>query len=313
MPSTAADECVRAVRHFNRFYTRKIGVLEDGFLKSQFSLTEGRVLYELAHRDTPSAAELCRDLGLDAGYLSRILRGFKAHGLISREVSKDDGRQSFLRLTPRGRKALKPLDARACEQVGDMLHGLSEPNRAQLVGAMRTIEQALGDESRPAPGYRLRTHRPGDMGWVVHRHGVLYYEEYGWDERMEALVAEIVAQFINNFDPARERCWIADRDGERLGSIFLVRKSKRVAKLRLLLVEPSARGMGIGRRLVDECLRFARDVGYQTVTLWTNDVLISARKIYQAAGFQLVHEEPQQNFGKALVFQTWEKNLGKEP
>jgi DNA-binding MarR family transcriptional regulator/GNAT superfamily N-acetyltransferase len=303
------EQRVQAVRHFNRFYTRKIGILDEGYLNSPLSLTEGRVLYELAHRNKPSAAELGRELGLDAGYLSRILRGFKSRGLVSREPSKADGRQSLVTLTERGRKTFAPLDARARAEVAAMLRDLPAADQKRLVDAVRTVEQLLG--SKPAPGAtcRLRTHRPGDMGWVVHRHGVLYAEEYGWDQRMEALVAEIVAKFIKEFDPQRERCWIAERDGEPVGSIFLVKQSKRVAKLRLLLVEPSARGLGIGKQLVAECLRFAREAGYGTVTLWTNDVLHAARRIYQDAGFQLVHEEPHESFGHRLVSQTWELKL----
>jgi DNA-binding MarR family transcriptional regulator/GNAT superfamily N-acetyltransferase len=300
---------VQAVRKFNRFYTRKIGVLDEGLLQSPFSLTEVRVLYEVAHREKPSATDIGRDLGLDAGYLSRILRRFEKQGFIARERSATDGRQSFLALTPRGRKAFAPLDARAREHVSQMLRELPAAGQDRLVGAMRTVEALLGNDTAAPSAVRLRTHRPGDMGWVVHRHGVLYADEYGWDERFEALVAEIVAKFIQEFDPQRERCWIAERDGEPVGSVFLVKKSQQVAKLRLLFVEPSARGHGFGRRLVAECLRFAREAGYRKVTLWTNDVLHAARRIYQAAGFELVHEEPHENFGHKLVSQTWEKQL----
>jgi DNA-binding MarR family transcriptional regulator/GNAT superfamily N-acetyltransferase len=309
MARSTLEQKVETVRRFNRFYTRKIGVLDEGFLKSPFTLTEGRVLYELANREEAAATELRRELGLDAGYLSRILRSFQGKGLVARQPSPEDGRQRLLTLTERGKKAVVPLDARAREQVGAMLRDLPAPGRDRLVAAMRTIEQLLGGRPASAATCRLRTHRPGDMGWVVHRHAVLYFEEYGWDERMEALIAEIVAKFIREFDAERERCWIAERDGEPVGSIFLVKKSRRVAQLRLLLVEPSARGSGIGRQLVAECLRFARDAGYRTVTLWTNDVLHAARRIYQEAGFKLVHEEPQENFGKQLVSQTWELKL----
>jgi DNA-binding MarR family transcriptional regulator/GNAT superfamily N-acetyltransferase len=309
MTQSAFEQRVRAVRRFNRYYTRKIGVLDYGLLKSSFSLTEVRVLYELAHRDKPSATEIGRELGLDAGYLSRILRSFAARGLVARRPSKADGRQNLLRLTERGKKTFTPLDARADAEVGGLLKTLPDTEQERLVSSMQMIGRLLGDDASPSGACILRTHRSGDMGWVVYRHGVLYAEEYGWDERMEVLVAEIVADFIKHFDPERERCWIAERDGERVGSIFLVKKSKYMAKLRLLLVEPSARGLGIGRQLVAECLRFARTAGYRKVTLWTNDVLVSARKIYQAAGFKLVHEEPHEHFGKGLVGQTWELDL----
>ncbi len=310
MTRATLERGAEAVRRFNRFYTRKIGVLEEKLLKSSFSLTEVRVLYELAHREQPSAADLGRDLGLDAGYLSRMLRRFETRGLIAREPSPADGRQSLLALTERGRETFAPLDARAREEVRAMLRGLTPSERDRLVGALRTVEQLLGGGPGPAAPYRLRTHRPGDMGWVVHRHGVLYAREYGWGERFEALVAEIVAKFINEFDPQRERCWIAERDGEPVGSVFLVKHAKQVAKLRLLLVEPSARGLGIGRHLVAECVDFARAAGYRKVILWTNDVLHAARRIYQAAGFRLVREEPHDLFGRGLVGQTWELELG---
>jgi DNA-binding MarR family transcriptional regulator/GNAT superfamily N-acetyltransferase len=300
---------VQAVRRFNRFYTRKIGVLREGHLDSPFSLTEVRVLYELAHRDRPPAAEVVRELGLDAGYLSRILRRFEARGLIARTPSRDDGRQSLLSLTERGRTTFDALDAQQCEEVKTLLQGLPPGGRERLVGAMRAVEQLLDGEPPAGGSVRLRTHRPGDMGWVVHRHGVLYSTEYSWDERFEALVAEIVAKFVHEFDPEHERCWIAERDGEPVGSIFLVKQSKRVAKLRLLLVEPSARGAGIGRQLVAECLRFAREAGYHTVTLWTNNQLHAARRIYEAAGFRLVREEPHDHFGEGLIGQSWELKL----
>jgi DNA-binding MarR family transcriptional regulator/GNAT superfamily N-acetyltransferase len=309
MSRTTITQRIQSVRRFNRFYTRKIGVLQEHMLRSPLSLTEMRVLYELAHRDKPSAAEIGRELGLQAGYLSRILGGFETRGLITREPSESDGRQSLLTLTERGRKTFVPLDARARDEVSAMLRELAVPDQERLVGAMRTVEQLLGGEPGVGGPCRLRTHRPGDMGWVVYRHGVLYAQEYGWDEQMEALVAEIVAKFIRDFDPECERCWIAERDGEPVGSIFLVKQSKSVAKLRLLFVEPSARGAGIGHQLVAECLRFAREAGYRKVTLWTNDVLHAARRIYQAAGFRLVREESHHSFGHNLVGQYWELKL----
>jgi DNA-binding MarR family transcriptional regulator/N-acetylglutamate synthase-like GNAT family acetyltransferase len=303
------DRRVGAVRRFNRFWTRQIGVLREGYLESPFSLTEVRVLYELAHREETTASELGVELGLDAGYLSRLLRGFEKHGLIHKRPSEADGRRRILRLTARGREAFAPLDARSRNDVGAMLGGMSMAGQERLVGAMRTIEGLLSVRPEPVDPYLLRSPWPGDMGWVVHRHGVLYAREYGWDEQFEALVAEIVATFIRQYDPRLERCWIAERDGEIVGCVFLVRESEAIAKLRLLLVEPKVRGLGIGSRLVEECIRFARQAGYRKITLWTNDVLNSARRIYEAMGFRLVHEEPHHSFGSDLVGQTWELML----
>jgi len=297
------------VRRFNRFWTRQIGVLREGYLESPFSLTEVRVLYELAHCDETTASELGEELGLDAGYLSRILRGFEKQGLIHKRPSEADGRRRLLRLTERGQEAFAPLDARSRDDVGAMLGGMSIERQEHLVGAMRTIEGLLSARPEPEVPYILRLHRPGDMGWVVHRHGVLYAREYGWDERFEALVAEIVAQFIQQYDPKLERCWIAEREGEIVGCVFLVRESEEIAKLRLLLVEPKARGLGIGSRLVEECVRFARQAGYRKITLWTNDVLDAARGLYERVGFRLVHGEPHHSFGYDLVGQTWELRL----
>jgi DNA-binding MarR family transcriptional regulator/GNAT superfamily N-acetyltransferase len=309
MVPSSAGERVDVVRRFNRFYTRRIGVLEEGHLHSPFSLTEVRVLYELAHRAKPTAAELANDLGLDAGYLSRILAGFAKRGFVRKQASAADGRQNLLQLTKQGQKAFAPLDTKANKEVTALLAGLPETELKRLVEAMRTIERLLGSRLEPAASYLLRPHQPGDMGWVVYRHGVLYAQEYGYDERFEALVAEIVAQFIQNLDPKRERCWIAERDGVNVGSVFLVKKSEEVAKLRLLLVEPSARGLGIGRRLVEECIHFARRTGYRRITLWTNEGLHAAQHIYQAVGFQLIHAEPHDLFGDGLVGQTWELPL----
>jgi DNA-binding MarR family transcriptional regulator/GNAT superfamily N-acetyltransferase len=303
------DRRAGAVRRFNRFWTRQIGVLREGYLESPFSLTEVRVLYELAHREETTASELGEELGLDAGYLSRLLRGFEKHGLIHKRLSEADGRRRLLRLTERGREVFAPLDARSRNDIGAMLGGISIAGQERLVGAMRTIEELLSVRPEPMVPYLLRSHWPGDMGWIVHRHGVLYAREYGWDERFEALVAEIVANFIRQYDPRLERCWIAERGGEIVGCVFLVRESEAIAKLRLLLVEPKARGLGIGSRLVEECIRFARQAGYRKITLWTNDVLSSARRIYEAKGFRLVHEEPHHSFGHDLVGQTWELML----
>ena len=300
---------VDAVRSFNRFYTKQIGVLHEGLLGSPYSLTEVRVLYELAHREQPTAAELGKELGLDAGYLSRILRGFEKRGLVARVRSRTDGRQSLLSLTADGKKAFAPLNARSHDEVAGMLGRLSAAEQDRLIGAMRAIEMLLGARLEPKVPYLLRPHQPGDMGWIIHRHGALYAQEYGWDETFEALVAEIAAKFIQSFDPKRERCWIAEREGEIVGSVFLVRRSKTVGKLRLMYVEPKARGLGIGSRLVEECIRFARQAGYRKMVLWTNSVLAAARHIYEKAGFRLVHEEPHHSFGHDLVGETWELKL----
>jgi DNA-binding MarR family transcriptional regulator/N-acetylglutamate synthase-like GNAT family acetyltransferase len=300
------DQRVAAVRGFNRFYTRQIGVLRERPYQSALSLTEVRVLYELAHREQPTATELSNDLGLDAGYLSRMLTGFEKRGWLDKKPCHADGRQSLLSLTGRGRKVLAPLDARSREEIGKLLNGLSAVEQSQLIDAMRAIEKLLGAQSTQKPAYILRPHQPGDMGWVVHRHGVLYAREYGWDEHFEALVAEIVAKFIQNFDAKRESCWIAERDGEIVGSVFLVRHSKTVAKLRLLLVEPAARGLGIGKRLVEECVRFARQAGYRKITLWTQSSLHAARGIYEKAGFRLVEQKKHHSWGHDLVAETWD-------
>jgi DNA-binding MarR family transcriptional regulator/N-acetylglutamate synthase-like GNAT family acetyltransferase len=308
--STRVNQNIHAVRSFHRFYTRQIGVLREGLLKSPFSLAELRVLYEVAHREHPTATELCQQLGLDPGYLSRILRGLEKRSLVHKSASQSDGRQSLLGLTARGKETFTALDARQNDEVATMLRQLPTAGQARLVQAMRMIETVLGNGAEAKTSYILRAHQPGDMGWVVHRHGVLYAQEYGYDETFEALVAEIAAKFIQHFDPKRERCWIAEKDGEIVGSVFLVKKSKTVAKLRLLLVEPSARGLGIGKRLVGECLRFARQVGYEKMVLWTQSELPAARHIYQEAGFRLVQQKKHQSWGRDdLVSQVWEVKL----
>ena len=303
------EQRVEMARRFNRFYTRRIGVLGEGAYKSAFSLTEVRVLYELAHRDKPTATALGRDLGLDAGYLSRILRGFERRGLVSKTRSPADGRQSHLSLTVQGRKVFAPLNARSHDEVAAMLGGLSAAQQARLVGAMRTMEGLLGGLSEPPAPYRLRPPQPGDLGWVVHRHGAVYAQEYGYNEQFEALVAEIVAHFVQRYNAIRARCWIAEQDGEVVGSVFLVERSKTVAQLRLLLVEPQARGSGLGTRLVDECVRCARAAGYRKIMLWTQSELRAARRLYQAAGFRVVGKEKNHSFGKDLVSETWELEL----
>jgi DNA-binding MarR family transcriptional regulator/GNAT superfamily N-acetyltransferase len=305
------DQRAEAVRDFNRFYTRRIGVLGDDHLGTTFSLTDVRVLYELAHRDQPTASEIAGALGLDRGYLSRTLRAFRKRGLVETETAPADRRQTLLRLTTAGRKAFAPLDKGAREQIAAMLAPIGPAEQQRVLDAMSTIRHAL-DSSAPtenAPAYILRAHRPGDMGWIAHRHGVLYFQEYGWDERFEAIVARVVADFVQHFDPARERCWVAERNGEIVGSIFVVAKSKTVAKLRLLLVEPSARGLGLGTRLVNEVIAFARQVGYRKIQLWTHPELTAARKIYKVAGFELIAEEEHELFGKPLTAETWELHL----
>jgi DNA-binding MarR family transcriptional regulator/N-acetylglutamate synthase-like GNAT family acetyltransferase len=266
-------------------------------------------LFELGHGEHVTASGLCRELGLDAGYLSRILTRLEQQGLIAKVRSDSDGRQRLLHLTPEGERTFALLDQRSREEVSEMLSELSEAERQRLLQAMQTIEDVFDRGLKFSEPFVLRPHEPGDMGWVTHRHGVLYAQEYGWDERFEALVAQIVSDFINNYNPARERCWIAEMDGEIIGSVFLVQSSETVAKLRLLLVEPRARGMGLGTRLVQECIRFARRCGYQKIVLWTNSVLVEARHIYKKSGFTLVEEEPHHSYGHDLVGETWEMTL----
>jgi len=309
MPQPQQSDRIETVRRFNRFYTRQIGVLQDGLLKSPYSLTEVRVLYELAHREQPTAKNLCHDLGLDPGYVSRILANFGKRGLVEKEPSASDGRQYLLSLTAQGRKVLAPLEERSRQEVTGLLGRLSVAQQSQLLQAMLAIERLLAPKAESKTPYVLRSYQPGDMGWVVHRHGLLYSQECGYDERFEALVAEIVAEFIQNFDPKRERCWIAEREGEIVGSVFLVKKSQNLAKLRLLLVEPSARGLGIGNRLVAECVRFARQVGYKKIMLWTQSELKAARHLYQKAGFRLIEEKPHHSWDRDLIAETWELKL----
>src|ERR671916_684067 len=305
---------VDAVRRFNRFFTRRIGVLHEGLLHSPYSLAEARILFEIAHRDLAlTASDLSRELGLDPGYLSRMLAHLEQQGLVDKLRSETDARRRLLSLTPEGKQAFSSLDARSREEVAEMLVDLSEGDQLRLLEAMRTIEGVVGEDSarefKFSEPFFLRQHEPGDMGWVVYRHGVLYAKEYGWDEHFEALVARIVADFVDGYDPARKRCWIAEMGGEVVGCVFVVRASDKVAKLRLLLVEPKARGLGLGTRLVEECIRFARGRGYEKLTLWTNSVLDAARRIYEAKGFEIVEEEEHHSFGKDLVGQNWELKL----
>ncbi len=312
LPNSASqdsDDQIAAVRAFNRFYTRKLGVLDQHLMKSPFSLSEARVLYELAHRDDLSAKEIGAELGLDAGYLSRIVQNFDDSGLITRKPLAADRRQYRLGLTAKGRQAFAKLDRSSHDEVGAMLAALPRGAGGRLTGAMGAIERLLGDSPSPSRPAILREPRPGDMGWVVQSHGALYASEYGFDASFEGLVAEITAKFLASFDASRERCWIADIDGVQVGSVFLVRHSDEVAKLRLLLVDPAGRGQGLGQRLVAECIGFARACGYRKITLWTQSILVAARKIYQDAGFVLVATEPHRSFGQSLIGETWELNL----
>jgi DNA-binding MarR family transcriptional regulator/GNAT superfamily N-acetyltransferase len=309
MSEPSVDKQVSAIRAFNRFYTRKIGVV-DGMASSPFSLAEARVLYELAQREKPTATDVRKELGLDAGYMSRILRDFERRKLVAREQSKTDERQRFLSLTAKGRRAFAPLDERSNRDVAAMIDAVSPRERHQLVQAVETVRRLLGDKTElPRTPYLLRIHQPGDMGWIVYRQAILYSEEYGWDGTYEALAAEIVASFIKNYDPKWERAWVAEKDGERVGAVFVAKASDEIAKLRLLHVEPEARGLGIGKRLVEECVRFARQAGYQKMTLWTQSILHAARHIYKQVGFQVVREEKHHSFGKDLTAETWELNL----
>jgi DNA-binding MarR family transcriptional regulator/GNAT superfamily N-acetyltransferase len=309
MTAATLPQRIEAVRRFNRLYTRRIGVLRGHYLDSPFTLTESRVLYELAQADGVTAAALGRVLDLDPGYLSRLLRGFARRGLMQRTPSAADRRRTHLALTRKGRAAFADLDARSREEVGALLRRFPEPGQRRLISAMETIESLLEPPAPAAGGYLLRPPRPGDFGWIIHRQGVLYAEEYGWNEEFEGAVAGIVGDFIRDFDPTREHCWVAERDGAAVGSVFVVRKTNAIAKLRLLYVEPSARGLGIGRRLVEECVRFASRAGYRRMTLWTQQNLVAARAIYRKAGFRLVREEPNRSFGHDLVSETWELTL----
>lgn len=307
MNSPTTDERVVAVRAFNRFYTGVIGVLREGLVGTPYSLTEARILYELAQREETEVVLLRRALRLDPGYTSRILARFETDGLIQRGRSATDGRRQVVRLTRHGRAVSERLDQRAADETRALLAKVPEADQRRLVAAMATVQEALA--GRPDGGYLLRPLRPGDLGWVVHRHGVLYAEEYGWDTRFEGMVARIVAEYAERHDPDRERAWIAERRGEPVGCVFCVQRDPRTAQLRLLLVEPGARGGGIGGRLVEECLRFARGAGYERIVLWTNDVLVAARRLYERAGFTLVAEEPHHRFGRDLVGQHWARDL----
>ncbi|HEY7687932.1 MAG TPA: bifunctional helix-turn-helix transcriptional regulator/GNAT family N-acetyltransferase [Dongiaceae bacterium] len=299
------DTSVAEIRRFNRYYTSVIGLLDEHFLHSPYTLSEGRVLYELAHRDGLTASDLVQSLRLDPGYLSRILARFEKTKLLKRTPLPEDRRQAALTLTAAGKAAFRTLNRVSQEEIGALVAGLDDGQLRDLTRSMAQVRRILSRSRDDRPLFVLRDHRIGDMGWIIHRQARLYAEEHGWNGEFEALIAEIVAKFIRNFDAQRERCWVAEMDGEIVGAVFLVKESDDVARLRMLHVDAKARGQGLGRRLVEECVRFARARGYKTLTLWTNDILISARRIYEAAGFTLVKEEKHHSFGKDLVGQHW--------
>jgi DNA-binding MarR family transcriptional regulator/GNAT superfamily N-acetyltransferase len=303
------EDQVAAVRAFSRFYTRKLGIIEPKLLDSRWTLQEARIIYEIAERQTCTATDLVRALGLDAGYLSRTLQSLQRRQVVARKPSKADRRVAELALTAKGRAAFAELDSRSRGEVAGLLGKLETAERAAIVNAMSTIERSLQPSAQKPTSFLLRGHRPGDIGWIVSRHGALYAQEYGWDISFEALAAEIAAQFIRSYDASRERCWIAEIGGEPVGSVFLVKAADDVAKLRLLLVERGARGLGVGRALTEQCIRFARQAGYTSITLWTQSILAAARGIYQRAGFQRVKEEKHHRFGVDLVGETWELRL----
>ena len=310
--SSGAHTRIATFRRFNRFYTQKIGVLDRCYLQSEFSVGEGRVLYELAQRDETTASEISASLGLDMGYLSRILAKLERQQLIRRASAEQDARQRLIQVTPKGRKAMSTLESRSEKQAGSLLAELTDPQQTSVLQAMLQIQAALGDSKATSEPYIIRTHRTGDLSWIAHRHAILYSKEYGLNQAFEALVLEITAHFLKHYDPEAERCWVAERSGEILGCVLLVRSSKQIAKLRLLLVEPSARGLGIGKRLVEECIRFAREKGYKKIVLWTQSNLTAARGIYQKAGFELVATDSHEDFGPRLTAETWELRLTRQ-
>ena len=310
MAKNKLHESIAAFRRFSRFYTKQIGLLTQGFLKTRFPLTQARVLYELAQHEQSTANGLIRELNIDPGYLSRILSNFEKEGLVGKVRSESDSRQRIVKLTAQGKKSFSILDKRSTKEAEELLLGLSGEDQHRLLHAMKTIENILGNEPNPPVPYLLRPHEPGDSGWIIHRHGVLYSEEYGFDETFEALVGEILVQFIRNHDPKRERIWIAEQDGERIGSVMIVDAGDQVVQLRLLLVEPKARGKGIGTRLINECINFSRRNRYRKIKLWTQSNLLEARHLYEKAGFESVEESPHRSFGHDLVAEFWELSLG---
>ncbi len=308
-PDPALEGQIAAIRSFSRFYTRKLGIIEPKLLHIPWTLQEARIIYEIAQREGCTATDLSRTLGLDPGFLSRTLRALQRRQIVARRLSEADRRASELALTAKGRSAFAELDRRSRSEVAALLGTLDNRERATVVQAMTTIANTLEPPAQKPAGFLLRSHRPGDIGWVTSRHGAIYAQEYGWDISFEALVAEIAAQFIKSYDGAREHCWIAEIDGEPVGSVFLVNGSNGVAKLRLLLVDKKARGLGVGRALVEQCIRFAREAGYQSIALWTQSILVAARNIYQRAGFRLTAEEKHHSFGVDLIGETWEMKL----
>lgn len=306
--STLASR-IEAVRRFSRFYTRRIGVLEETLLHSPFTLPEGRLVYEIANRDRPTAQELCRDLALDPGYVSRMLRGLQKRGCVARKRSATDKRQTELTLTAKGQRLWGAMNEQSRQDIANLLAALPVARQEKLVKALETVEQMLDEPPEKRASFTLRPHQPGDMGWIIRRQTQLYASEFGWDGSFEAMMADIAGKFVAKFNPKTDNCWIAERNGEIAGSVFLVPASKGTGQLRMLYVEPSARGLGIGQRLVEECIGDARAKGYKKLMLWTNDILVSARKIYIAAGFRLVKEERHDSFGKKLVGQYWIRDL----
>lgn len=303
IPAATSDR-VESVRSFNRFYTDVLGILREGLVHTPYSLTEARLLWEIAQCGTAEVGQLRKSMNIDAGYLSRILNRFEGDGLVTRERSPEDGRRIVISLTKAGQEAFDLVNGRSGRQIAELLGTLTEEQQRKLLHAMQTIRNIL-EQTTPPEAYILRPLRPGDLGWVVHRHGVVYSQEYGFDQTFEALVAKIAGEFILQHDPDREQAWIAEVDGRPAGSIFCAKKDDDTAQLRLLLVEPSARGLGIGSRLVEECVRFARRAGYQSIMLWTNNLLVDARRVYERAGFQLVREEPRRSFGRDMIEQYW--------
>ncbi len=309
MTENRIEQIIHDIRNFNRMYTIRIGLLNKGLLRTRFSLSQARVVFELAQQENTNSSEIAQKLGMDPGYLSRIISAFQKEGLITKERSSKDSRQWVINLTAKGKKEFQNLNSRSNEEIREMIEHLSNEDQHRLVNAMYTIDKILHPESNQSPFFLIRQHRAGDIGWIVHRHGVIYSEEYGWDETFEALTAEILAEFIQDYNPKRERIWIAEQDGEKVGSVMIVDSGNQVAKLRLFLVESKARGRGIGKKLIEECIEFSKQNGYKKITLWTQSNLMAARHLYSKYGFELVEEEPTTMFGYELISEIWELKL----